>query len=1107
MKAMHHNRLRVFISSTMTELRDVREIVGEALKKKAIEPWIYETDAGARPGSVTETSFQEVEAADIYVGIFWKDYGQVTIDEYSHARKLDKPCLIYIREKNCKRDEALENFLSTEVYDLDKGVTYCYFESAVELGNTVADDIMTWLVRRHRELSAVIKEARVSQDEIRRLQQVMHRLQNSSQDPLPEGTSLDFLAQQLRGWFKALDYRFENYNRHTPRYFEWIIHIPGRRGYVRIIIRGVGGELEIGDIRSLREKMGNRGYDEGWLIAPIRVSQGARKEAEKSENRCIFCYTFDELLDEHANFTNYFKWLQSEVKGRSIDTDYIPLSCKKEEFDADMKGMLGVSRYDDSNMGLDGYIDRWLDDPGKEHISILGEFGTGKTWFSHHYAWKMMKHYQEAKKKGTQRPRLPLVIQLRDFAKALDSESLFSDFFFRKHEIPLPGYSAFERLNRMGRLLLIFDGFDEMADKLDKQKMVNNFWELARVVVPGAKAILTCRTEHFPEAKMGRALLNAELQASTSRLVGEPPQFEILELEKFNDDQIRQVLSRKTRPEIIDRIMNHPELHDLASRPVMLEFILEALADIEAKKPVDLSRIYLYALKHKLDRDIRAQRTFTSMADKIYFMCEVSWEMLITDKMSLNYRLFPERLKNLFGAVIAEERDLDHWHYDMMGNTLLIRNEDGDYTPAHRSLLEFFASFRLAARFGVLPEDYLEVVRSQSMVDVQADAKDYTWESYFTRECDDSGIPICIRPLARFSADDLDEALAELSTMGEAVHRFVFEITRVDETREPFLCQLATIITAFVDGNRDPEDEQEILSPLLRFRQRSQEWEAQQRQEDDRPVYQFWQQELKEEVQKSDKPIVIEKIEVAVPESTLIQFSLAKIPFGTFLMGDDGFGPIHRVDITRPFHLGVVPITQNVYKAIVGKNPSEFSGDNHPVDKVSWLDAVRFCNRLSEILNIPAAYVIEGDRVEWNRDRTGFRLPTEAEWEYACRAGTTITFYTGDLESNLEACGWYERNSQGQTNPVGQKVANPWGLYDMHGNVWEWTWDWYGEYASKQTSDPCGPKRGDLRVMRGGSWNFDARNCRSASRSFWTPDFRINYVGFRLARSVGTLDA
>ena len=210
--------------------------------------------------------------------------------------------------------------------------------------------------------------------------------------------------------------------------------------------------------------------------------------------------------------------MENEVKRHRIDELYVPLAAKKDDIDPKTRKNLGVSYFRDKNGWIEGYIDQWLDDPSKEHISILGEFGTGKTWFVLHYAWTALQKYRQAKEKGLERPRLPIVIQLRDYAKAVSSKSLFSEFFFRKHEIPLPGYSAFEQLNRMGKLLLLFDGFDEMAARVDRQMMIDNFWELARVVVPGSKVILTCRTEYFPTAREGRALLRAELQGSISKL-------------------------------------------------------------------------------------------------------------------------------------------------------------------------------------------------------------------------------------------------------------------------------------------------------------------------------------------------------------------------------------------------------------------------------------------------------------------------------------------------------------------------------------------------------------------------------------------------------------
>ncbi|MEG4045878.1 WD40 domain-containing protein [Microcoleus sp. Pol17_C1] len=564
------------------------------------------------------------------------------------------------------------------------------------------------------------------------------------------------LSQQVRGWFETLSYRFEKYEIWEDNYFEWIINVPVRRNrYDRILVRGIAGEAGLRDISALRESVEKQRTDEGWLVTARRISRAARDEVEKDENRNLACYTFDELLDQDADFTAYLDWLETEISSREIDTKYVPLACTKEEIDPDTQRKIGVSHYDGRDGWIEGYIDLWLNDPVKEHISVLGEFGTGKTWFAMHYAWMALQRYRDAQKRGLERPRLPLVIPLRDYAKAVSVESLFSEFFFRKHEIPLAGYSAFEQLNRMGKFLLIFDGFDEMAAKCDRQETINNFWELAKTVVPGAKVILTCRTEHFPEGKEGRALFNAELQASTTILTGETPQFEVLELEKFNDEQIGQALSFQTEAATVEKVMGNPQLLDLARRPVMTELILEALPDIEAGKPVDMSRIYLYAVRRKIERDIKAERTFTSLADKLYFLCELSWEMLSTNQMSLNYRGFPDRIRSLFGSVVQEEKDLDHWHYDMMGQTMLIRNADGDYAPAHRSLLEFFVAYKFAAELGVLAADFTELVApEESCVNRNTEAQLYTWSNYCQLQAQKRNNNELIAPLQGFVAEN-----------------------------------------------------------------------------------------------------------------------------------------------------------------------------------------------------------------------------------------------------------------------------------------------------------------------------------------------------------------
>ena len=208
------------------------------------------------------------------------------------------------------------------------------------------------------------------------------------------------------------------------------------------------------------------------------------------------------------------------------------------------------------------------------------------------------------------------------------------------------------------------------------------------------------------------------------------------------------------------------------------------------------------------------------------------------------------------------------------------------------------------------------------------------------------------------------------------------------------------------------------------------------------------------------------------------QNGMVHVNGGSFVMGssDSEFGyssregPQHQVTAS-PFLIGKYPVTQAEYQEMMGVNPSEFKGANLPVEQVSWFDAVEYCNRLSLREGLTPAYTINGNNVRWNREANGYRLPTEAEWEYACRAGTDTPFYSGSLVDNA---GWHSGNSGGQTRPVGEKEPNSWGLYDMHGNVLEWCWDWLGDYSGEAQTDPQGPSAGTRRVYRGGSWRFEA---------------------------------
>ncbi|MFM8187400.1 MAG: formylglycine-generating enzyme family protein [Pirellula sp.] len=230
-----------------------------------------------------------------------------------------------------------------------------------------------------------------------------------------------------------------------------------------------------------------------------------------------------------------------------------------------------------------------------------------------------------------------------------------------------------------------------------------------------------------------------------------------------------------------------------------------------------------------------------------------------------------------------------------------------------------------------------------------------------------------------------------------------------------------------------------------------------------------------------------------------IGMSFRHIAAGTFMMGTPGTcqSPFlsdtqHTTTITKDFFMGTCQVSQAQFAKVMSQNPSYFRGDkgriessNHPVENVSWYQAYAFCHFLSGIPDEKQA-----GRV--------YRLPTEAQWEYACRAGSTTAFSFGDDVTMLDHAGWYGRNSAGRTAQVGQKSPNAWGLYDMHGNVFEWCRDWYAPYSREASTDPIGPAAGYGRVFRGGSWDLAAQWCGSAFRSMNHPAYRMNNLGFRV---------
>ena len=231
---------------------------------------------------------------------------------------------------------------------------------------------------------------------------------------------------------------------------------------------------------------------------------------------------------------------------------------------------------------------------------------------------------------------------------------------------------------------------------------------------------------------------------------------------------------------------------------------------------------------------------------------------------------------------------------------------------------------------------------------------------------------------------------------------------------------------------------------------------------------------------------------ITIPVKDGICIEMVKVEGGTFMMGatsemknpNSNEKPVHQVTLTNDYYMGKYEVTQALWQAVMGSNPSEYKGDNLPVETVSWNDCQKFISKLNSL--------------------TGrmFRLPTEAEWEYAARGGKESRGYQYSGSSNISDVAWYDENSGSKTHPVGTKQANELGIYDMTGNVWEWCSDWYSSYSSSSQTNPTGSDSGSARVSRGGGWFNDASYCRLSVRFYYTPDFRLDILGLRLALSV-----
>lgn len=477
---------------------------------------------------------------------------------------------------------------------------------------------------------------------------------------------------------------------------------------IKRLYRCVDGSVGSSDVLSVSKRLETRkDADEAWLITfrDGLITHQARQLAEEFSQ--INVMPIARFYRELIHFEDYLQDLIKEYESGDIPKYFINIACKVPQYDENRFAMTGFDTYDN----LDNYIDSWLDSPTSNHISILGDFGTGKTWFCKKYAAKLARLYLS----DPDHRRLPIYIPLREFKKIQRIEDLITSYLVNKCGIDLPGgFSTFQHLNRYDGLLLILDGFDEMIKSADDEITVKNFEELAKVVESGTacKVILSCRTSYFKSNLQERELLSGEGQNALLDLRNRP-NFDLIYLQDFDNERIQALLRLRTAQNwenVWKKIREVYDLGSLAQRPVLLNMIVETFDNLVHLQKIDKSILYDQYTSNWIQRQADDERTLVTPELKKVFMQEIAWYMYEHNDYSIHYNDIDKLLIEKF--TFETNQKIDHYEHEIRAQSFLVRATDGYYAFSHASFLEYYVARKLKdailkADFETLGKEYI----------------------------------------------------------------------------------------------------------------------------------------------------------------------------------------------------------------------------------------------------------------------------------------------------------------------------------------------------------------------------------------------------------------
>lgn len=687
-------KLNVFVSSKTNELHDDRIAIKRELTSIGYETFIFEEDAGARTEGPEAVYSSEVNNCDIYIGIFREEYSKATEEEYDIANDTGKEILIYISEYDIKNRE--EN-LRTLLQKLKKH-TYRTYDDIKQLEEFVKKDITDLLVRKFKEFKS---GKRFNHAVFDNQEQILNYLQAAAPTIPKSLLEINPIASEIMSIWNAMGYKINSciLDGNTVNFKGEIISwLHSNKVYVRC----VDGECSITDVNHVKQFLdGNVDYD-GFIFTYNRILDSAKDLVAQYPK--IKIKTQGEFYQDLMGPSKYIEFLQTKYDSSDIPKHYVNLDCFKETI---TEGAEQNSEQKEEIGDLEEYVDKWLQDKSKKHLSILGEFGSGKTWFSTKYAKKCLDKYLE----DPQSNRLPILISLRDYAKSYDIKQMITDLLLNAYSFTFSGgFNLFNELNNQGKFILIFDGFDEMAQRVDYGTMVDNFWELASVAEHNSKVLLTCRTTHFRHAIEEQRILSGKEDRPGMVLPTNRPGFEIIHLKEFSEQKIVEVMTKRLNgdhekaAEFWNKLKPIYDIPSIARKPVLIPMLIDVIPDIIQTQDITPAIIYHIYTDRWLSKSHQEKRTsLKTKWESLYFMTELAWFMIKTD----NLKIFWKDLTKFLGEELkVESKEVDYYAYDLRNNTFLKRDQQGILEFTHKSMTEFFVAYKFALELGAIKSNY-----------------------------------------------------------------------------------------------------------------------------------------------------------------------------------------------------------------------------------------------------------------------------------------------------------------------------------------------------------------------------------------------------------------